>query len=102
MIEAIREAVGNVIYERYGKGVHSVQTVFLITQAISRELSTEYGVADEDGAYLWCPDENPVSRKGSRHNAEGVIKDAKFLYGDDYVLIQRLVSKGVRVEGGES
>lgn len=102
MIEAIREAVGNVIYGRYGKGVHSAQTVFLITQAIGRELSTEYGAGDEDGAYFWCPDENSVSRKGSRYDAERVIKDAKFLYEEDYVLIQRLVSKGVRLEVGES
>ena len=102
MIEDIRQAVGNVIYERYGKSVHSAQTVFLITQAINRELSTEYGGGDEDGAYLWCPDENSVSGKGSRYDAERVIRDVKFLYGEDCFLVERLVSKGVRLEVGES
>ena len=99
MSEVIREAVGKVIYERYGKGVHSAQTVFLITQAISRELSTEYGAGDEEGAYLWCPDENSVSGKGSRYDAERVIRDVKFLYDEDCFLVERLVSNGVRVEG---
>lgn len=102
MIEVIREAVGNVIYERYGKGVHSAQTVFLITQAINRELSTEYGAGDKEGAYLWCPDENSVSGKGSRRDAEKVIEVGKELYDEDYFLMQRLVSKGVRLGADES
>ena len=102
MIEDIRQAVGNVIYERYGKGVHSAQTVFLITQAINRELSTEYGAGDKDGAYFWCPDENSVSGKGSRVEAEKVIEEAKALYGRDYFLIHRLVSNGYQAKGGES
>lgn len=102
MIEKLRKAVGDVVYARHGKGVHSAQTVFLITQAISRELSTEYGAGDEDGAYLWCPDENSVYGKGSRYDAERVIRDVKFLYDEDCFLVERLVSKGEQAGGGEA
>lgn len=97
MIEAIRKAVGEVIYERYGEGVHSAQTVFLTVEALKKILNEEYGVADINGDIVWFLDDEIVGA-----TAEDSIKDAKSYLGTfsegEAKLMCRLVTKGKEVK----
>ena len=97
MIESVRQAVGEVIYERYGEGVHSAQTVFLTVEALKKLLNEEYGVADSNGDIVWFLDDEIVNPEPGDS-----IKDAKAYLKtfDEGVakLMRRLVTKGKEVK----
>ena len=99
MIEAIRQSVGEVIYERYGEGVHSAQTVFLTVEALKKLLNKEFGVMDIDGNIVWFLDDDVVGAEPGDS-----LKDAKdylstFDYDDEGMkLVSRLVTKGKEVK----
>ena len=97
MIEAIRQAVGEVIYDRYGEGAHSAQTVFIAVKALKKLLDEEYGVADSNGDIVWFLDDEIVGA-----DAEDSIKDAKAYLGTfgegEAKLMRRLVTKGKEVK----
>ena len=99
MIEAIRQAVGEVIYERYGESIHSAQTVFLTVETLKKLLNKEFGVMDIDGNIVWFLDDDVVGAKPGDS-----LKDAKsylstFDYDDEGMkLVSRLVTKGKEVK----
>ena len=99
MIEAIRQAVGEVIYERYGEGVHSAQTVFLAVEALKKLLNEEFGVMDIDGNIEWFLNDGVVGAKpgDSLKHAKSYI--STFDYDDaDMKIVYRLTTKGKGVK----
>lgn len=99
MIEAIRQAVGEVIYERYGESVHSAQTVFLTVETLKKLLNKEFGVMDIDGNIVWFLDDDVVGAKpgDSLKDAKSYLSTFDYDYAD-MKLVSRLVTKGKEVK----